>query len=44
MEKLRRLARQHEALILPGHSETGIRQHYDHSNLTPALTPELVYE
>ena len=44
VEKLRRIARQHEALVLPGHSETGIRQHPDRADLTRAPTPGLVYE
>ena len=38
------LAREHEALVLPGHSETGIRQHRDHADLTSAPAPGLVYE
>ena len=44
VEKLRRIARQHEAFVLPSHSETGIRQHRDRSNFAPAPTPGLVYE
>ena len=44
VEKLRSIAREHEALILPGHGETGIRQHRDRADLTSAPTPGLVYE
>jgi glyoxylase-like metal-dependent hydrolase (beta-lactamase superfamily II) len=44
VEKLRRIAREHQALVLPGHSETGIRQHRDQADFTPAPTPGLVYE
>jgi glyoxylase-like metal-dependent hydrolase (beta-lactamase superfamily II) len=44
VEKLRTVARQREALVLPGHSETGIRQHRDRGQLTPAPTPGLIYE
>jgi glyoxylase-like metal-dependent hydrolase (beta-lactamase superfamily II) len=44
VEKLRRVARQREALVLPGHSETGIRQHRDGGSFTPAPTPGLIYE
>jgi len=44
VEKLRSIAREHEALVLPGHSETGIRQHRDRADLTSAPTPGLVYE
>jgi glyoxylase-like metal-dependent hydrolase (beta-lactamase superfamily II) len=38
VEKLRRIARQHEALVLPSHSETGIRQHGNRAAFTPAPT------
>ena len=44
VEKLRRVARRRDALVLPGHSETGIRQHHDSSEFTPAPTPGLIYE
>jgi N-acyl homoserine lactone hydrolase len=44
VEKLRRIARQHEALVLPSHRETGIRQHRDRAAFTPAPTAGLVYE
>ena len=44
VEKLRKVARQREALVLPGHSKTGIRQHRDSSEFTPAPTPGLIYE
>jgi glyoxylase-like metal-dependent hydrolase (beta-lactamase superfamily II) len=44
VEKLRRIAREHEAFVLPGHSDTAIRQHHDRSVFTPAPTPGLVYE
>jgi N-acyl homoserine lactone hydrolase len=44
VEKLRRIAREHEAFVLPGHSEIGIRQRRDRSDLTPAPTPGVVYE
>jgi glyoxylase-like metal-dependent hydrolase (beta-lactamase superfamily II) len=44
VEKLRTLARQHDVLVLPGHSETGIRHHHDHADLKPAPAPGLVYE
>jgi glyoxylase-like metal-dependent hydrolase (beta-lactamase superfamily II) len=44
VEKLRTVARQREALVLPGHSETGIRQHHDRSEFTSAPTPGLIYE
>jgi glyoxylase-like metal-dependent hydrolase (beta-lactamase superfamily II) len=44
VEKLRRIAREHQALVLAGHSQTGIRQHRDHSDFTPAPRPGLIYE
>jgi glyoxylase-like metal-dependent hydrolase (beta-lactamase superfamily II) len=44
VEKLRRIAGQHEALVLPGHNETGIDEHDNRSDLTPAPTPGLIYE
>jgi hypothetical protein len=44
VEKLRRIAREHEAFVLPGRSDTAIRQHHDRSVFTPAPTPGLVYK
>jgi hypothetical protein len=44
VEKLRSIAREHEALVLPGHSVTGIRPQHDRADLSPAPTPGLVYE
>jgi glyoxylase-like metal-dependent hydrolase (beta-lactamase superfamily II) len=44
VEKLRRIAREHEAFVLPGHSDTAIRQHHDRAVFTPAPIPGLVYE
>ena len=44
VEKLRTIARRRGALVLPSHSETGIRQHDDRSEFTPAPTPGVIYE
>jgi N-acyl homoserine lactone hydrolase len=44
VEKLRRIARQRQAFVLPGHSESGVRQHRNRSDLAPAPTPGLIYD
>ncbi|QFG03950.1 N-acyl homoserine lactonase family protein [Tepidiforma bonchosmolovskayae] len=46
VEKIRRIAIEHEATIFPGHDETGIKQHADGSSVFTPLNvrPDYVYE
>jgi glyoxylase-like metal-dependent hydrolase (beta-lactamase superfamily II) len=45
IEKIHRLAMEHEAFVFPGHSETGVRQHKDGVEVKPIqFQPGYVYE
>lgn len=45
VEKIHQVAQEHEAFIFPGHSETGIKQHKEHSEFQPIeFRPGYVYE
>jgi N-acyl homoserine lactone hydrolase len=45
IEKIRKVATDHEAFIFPGHSETGVKQHKEHSEFQKIeFWPGYVYE